>query len=151
MADDIFYFAYGSNLNSDQKEDRTGPIREARRARLLGYRFAFNKRAFKGGVYANIVPDEGSTVWGVVYRCKPETLDHMDIPEGVKDGHYIRYPVRVVLDDGQELDATTYVAGPAYVCPEGNPEAAYLNRIILGARAHRLPEDYIAAMLVPMS
>ena len=56
--DPVWYFAYGSNLDRDQKEARTGAIREARVARLRGYRLAFNKRASKAGrLYANIVPD----------------------------------------------------------------------------------------------
>ena len=41
--DDCWYFAYGSNLDVDRMQFRTGPMREARRVRLDGYRFAFNK------------------------------------------------------------------------------------------------------------
>jgi hypothetical protein len=52
---DQWYFAYGSNLSSEQKECRTGTIREARRARLDGYRIAFNKRGGDGTGKANIV------------------------------------------------------------------------------------------------
>ncbi len=45
---DLSYFAYGSNLAKDQMKERTGPIREARRAWIDGYRVAFNKRGDDG-------------------------------------------------------------------------------------------------------
>ena len=53
---DVWYFAYGSNMSRDRKEKRTGLIRSARKARLPGYRLAFNKDNHSGGAYANIVP-----------------------------------------------------------------------------------------------
>lgn len=54
MNGDQWYFAYGSNLFVDQKEERTGRSRQAIRSRLSSYRFAFNKRGGGGQVYANI-------------------------------------------------------------------------------------------------
>ena len=86
MNDDVWYFAYGSNLWTDQKERRTSAIRtgddQPRIARLLDYRFAFNKRGSKGQVYANIMPCPGGVVIGVVYRCRPSTVDTMSEWEG---------------------------------------------------------------------
>jgi cation transport regulator ChaC len=141
--DDLFYFAYGSNLNRLRKESRTGQIREARKARLSGYRLAFNKRANGGGVYANVVRQPGSEVWGVVYRCRPETLDRMDEYEGVLGGHYERSRVEVQVADSEIVQAITYVAGAKFICPEGQPTPEYLNLIIDGARGHGLPEKHI--------
>ena len=63
MNKDQWYFAYGSNLFINQKERRTGRIRQAVRCRLPGFRFAFNKRGNGGQVYANIVPDDAAEVW----------------------------------------------------------------------------------------
>jgi hypothetical protein len=72
---DRWYFAYGSNLLVEQKELRTGAIRKSLRCRLPAHRFAFNKRAASGDVYANVIPDESATVWGVAYLCdKPLSL-----------------------------------------------------------------------------
>ena len=49
MNGDQWYFVYGSNLFTDQKEDRTGCIRQSIRCRLPGFRFTFNKRG-NGGI-----------------------------------------------------------------------------------------------------
>jgi len=140
---DQWYFAYGSNLVQEQKVNRTGPIREQRRVRLDGYRLAFNKRGNDGTGKANIVPDEGGTVWGVVYRCSPSALKEMDRYEGVSGGHYVRKTVCVRTDDGEELDAVTYVAGSAYVDNSLTRSSEYLQAILRGAREHGLPDEYL--------
>jgi gamma-glutamylcyclotransferase (GGCT)/AIG2-like uncharacterized protein YtfP len=136
-------FQYGSNLDPEQKEARTGPIREARRARLSRYRLVFNKRAASGGVYANVVKEDDQEVWGVVYLCSPNAIRRMDEKEGVRDGHYRRIDVTVQLETEETTEATTYVAGDEFICPEGYPSDEYLERIIRGARYHGLPEAWI--------
>lgn len=141
--DDVFYFAYGSNLDVEQKEFRTGPIRESLRCRLRGFRFAFTKQGEDDQVFANIVPDEAAVVWGVVYRCTPDTLNRMDRYEGVGGGHYVRSEVRVLCDSGEEVNAVTYVAGSKFLCTGRYPRPEYVHRVINGARHHRLPEDYV--------
>src|SRR6516162_5758002 len=110
MTDDVWYFAYGSNLWIDQKETRTGAIRSGndrpRIARLANYRLAFNKRGSKGQVFANIVACPGDQVIGIAYRCKPSTIDTMSEWEG----GYERQSVQVVIDDDSSVEAVTYVA-----------------------------------------
>lgn len=144
--DDQWYFAYGSNLSTGQMKRRTGPIREPRRARLDGYRLAFNKRGSDGSGKANIVPDAGATVWGSVYLCSPDALREMDSHEGIARGHYVHHRIRVRLDDGDELDAVTYIAGKSFLDDSLTPSAEYLATILDGARQHRLPDDYIRSI-----
>lgn len=143
MDRDQWYFAYGSNLFIDQKEQRTGRIRQAVRCRLLGFRFAFNKRGNGGQTYANIVPDAAAEVWGVVYLCDPTAIQEMDRYEGAASGHYDRIPVTVEKDSGEKVQAITYVAGEDSVCDVSKPRPGYLFKIILGARHHSLPEEYV--------
>jgi gamma-glutamylcyclotransferase len=140
---DRWYFAYGSNLAIDQKERRTGPIREIRRARLDGYRIVFNKLGSDGMAKANIRPDGTCVVWGVAYLCNPMALKHMDEHEGVPSGHYNRKCVQVQCDSGDVLEAITYVASGAYVRSSIAAAPEYLQRIISGARSHGLPENYV--------
>jgi len=143
MNGDQWYFAYGSNLFIDQKEERTGRIRQAMRCRLQGFRFAFNKRGNGGQIYANIVPDDAAEVWGVNYLCDPLAIQEMDGWEGVSSGHYERIPVTVEKESGEKVEAITYVAGEDFVCDPGNPSVEYLGKIISGARHHSLPEEYV--------
>ena len=124
--------------------DRTGGIRAAIPCRLRGYRMAFNKRAASGpGVYANIVPEASARVWGVAYLCDEAAIHALDRYEGVSGGHYRPERVEVVTEEGRVLQALTYVAGAEHMCEGRRPARAYLNKILEGARQHRLPEEYV--------
>lgn len=143
MAADIWYFAYGSNLSMDRKQQRTGLIRSARTACLKGYRFAFNKGGAGGEVYANIVASPGDVVWGVVYLCDPKAMASLDHYESVETGDYWRQPVEVETTDGEQLRAEVYLAGEDFVIAVGHPRPWYLDLILSGAKKHGLPEEYI--------
>jgi len=143
---DVWYFAYGSNMSVDRKRVRTGLIRKSHRAMLRDYRLAFNKAATGGGVYANIVESDGTSVWGVIYLCDPAAMAELDRREGVMGGHYERTTVTVELDGGTKETAETYVAGQKYLVSEGSPTDEYLDFIVTGAGEHGLPSEYIQAV-----
>lgn len=140
---DTWYFAYGSNLSKDRKQQRTGLIRSSRKVRLANYRLAFNKAANGGGVYANIVEQAGSEVWGVVYLCNPEAMAKLDLNEGVMGGHYEQVQITVEMEDGTRYEADTYVAGERFVVAEEKPTDEYFGFIVNGASEHGLPLEYI--------
>jgi len=143
MNDDVWYFAYGSNLSTIQKELRTSAIRTGddrpRIALLADFRFAFNKRGGKGQVFANVMACPRNQVIGVVYRCKPSTVETMSGFEG----GYERRTVVVVIDDNTSVEAITYVAMKKNVVDDARPTDEYLTRIVDGAIQHGLPPDYI--------
>jgi gamma-glutamylcyclotransferase len=138
---DTWYFAYGSNLWIDQKEERTSAIRSGAQApqtaRLADYRLAFNKPSKKWKFVANIMSCPGEEVIGVVYRCNQATMEQMDSWEP----GYKREDVPVVLDNGESALAITYVAESTVA--DGQPAAEYVAKIIAGARQHGLPQAYI--------
>jgi cation transport regulator ChaC len=144
MSDDSWYFAYGSNLWIDQKVERTGAIRTGderpRIARLKDYRLAFNKRGARGQVCANIRHSAGDEVIGVVYRWGLKARQTMGRCYEIG---YDEENVEVTTDQGEKLEAVTFVARPENVCDESTPSAGYLEKIITGARQHGLPEEYI--------
>jgi len=143
MTPDTWYFAYGSNLSMDRKQERTGAIRNARLACLKGYRFAFSKGGPRGEVYANIVPSACDVVCGVVYLCNRQTMASLDIYEGVETGDYRKIAVEVETVDGELLKAEAYIAGDDFVVEGGRPSGWYLDRIVQGAKEHGLPADYV--------
>ncbi len=141
---DRWYFAYGSNLSNHRMTRRTGPIRKAHVARLNDYRLAFNNTDKAGAeLYANIVPSAGDIAWGVAYWCSPQAMAALDEYEGVADGCYRREWVEVETSDGERLQAEVYIGGEKFTVAEGRPSDWYLDIILLGAKEHGLPEEYI--------
>jgi gamma-glutamylcyclotransferase len=142
----VWYFAYGSNLWTDQVVARTGPLapgnERPRIARLPNYRLIFNMLGEDGQVFANIeAPGEG--VLGVIYSFSPEALEKMDEYEQ----GYERRKV-VVVCAHEEVEAVTYVAKPDRIKEGREPSTEYLARIVRGAREHGLSEAYIRAIEV---
>jgi gamma-glutamylcyclotransferase (GGCT)/AIG2-like uncharacterized protein YtfP len=139
-----FYFAYGSNLETRNMKKWLGRVPPSTIARLPDYRLAFNAEGFEPQeIYANIVPHEGSSVWGVVYECEPEDLNKLDEYEDVDGGYYRRGRVVVVTAAGERLEADVYLACEGRLSADGQPSKRYSMQIISGAREHGLPSDYI--------
>ncbi len=141
----LWYFAYGSNLLSEQMATRTEPIREGvdkpRMAILPNYEVAFNMFGSDGQFYANIIASE-STVIGVLYRCSQTSIERLD---GYEAG-YERKSIVVTDKFGQRLEAEAYFALPGRTLTNGKPSLEYLQRILTGARMHGLPEEYVHAL-----
>lgn len=137
LTEDRWLFAYGSNLWTSQKVERTDPIRCAVRCRLPQHRLVFNKPSIHGDVRASVVADTTHCVWGVAYLCDPAAISRMDDYEV----GYRQDEVSVVTDSGKRLNAITYVA--TKTCDERLPPPEYLKRILDGARNHCLPAEYV--------
>lgn len=140
--DNIWYFSYGSNLSKDRFKKRTGSLPPSRTVFLTNYRFAFNVHADEV-IYANIVPCEGSIVWGAIYWCSLANMETLDIYEGVEKGFYRRIGVEVETTMGERIKAEAYIGGENFVGSEGLPSDDYLQTILTGAAEQKLPQEYI--------
>ncbi len=148
-ADEIWHFAYGSNMNQAVFCTRRGmrPL-EWRAGCLAGYRLRFNLDGRPRGraAPANIAPDPAADpvaeVWGVLYRITRADLVHLDSTEGVPNrGRYRHLHAEACDMDGNRLAVVTYMAdGNAH---DGNPSRRYITLLRDGARAHRLPAHYL--------
>lgn len=151
----MFYFAYGSNLEPNQMRSRAPGHRVVGLAGLRDHRLVFPlfSNDWGGGV-ASVQPHHGDTVWGVLYEVGDDEIKRMDVYEyfrapGDQHNVYDREHLTVELvrpDDGsvpRRVRADVYVARPSNPSP---PSRRYLDVLLLGARHHRLPEDYVAQL-----
>jgi len=138
-----YYFAYGSNMDSNQLKGRIGSFLPSIPVYVKNYQFCYNKQGNDGSGKANIFPKDGSKTWGVIYEVDTETMKKMDKFEGVSGNHYRRQKVEVRSVDNQEYDAITYIACEIRIGKGLKPAPRYLDTIIRGARDNELPEDYI--------
>lgn len=138
--DEVWYFAYGSNMKESIFRERRGmcPL-ESRAGRIKGYRLRFNLEGRPKGkaAPANISPDPDAEVWGVLYKITRAGLLHLDSTEGVPGRRY--RPIWLQAEDinGDPLTAVTYIAQGKET--DGNPSLRYLTFLREGARAHGLP------------
>ena len=134
------YFAYGSNLKLARVQARVPSARFFARARLPNGRLSLNKRGRDGSGKANLAPEGGAGVWGVLYDVEPEHWTWLD---GHEQG-YARADVRVHTEEGDEISALTYVA--TTLTDEPVAFDWYKRLIVEGAREHGLPGDWVAAL-----
>lgn len=140
----VWYFAYGSNMNPERMRKRIGEWSIRVPARLEGWRLVFNKIASRNPCegYANIVPAENSRVEGCLYLLPETSLQKLDRCEGVVDGHYERRKVMVQrVDTGELIEAITYVACAGWIKDDLKPTRDYLRHLLAGADC--LSEGYL--------
>ncbi|GAS98663.1 phage-related replication protein [Mycolicibacterium canariasense] len=127
------YFAYGSNLCVDQMARRCPDATDPRPATLADHDWLINER----GV-ATVEPLPGAVVHGVLWQVSGHDLKALDSAEGVPV-RYRRDRLVVHTADGTH-DAWVYIDPRVEA---GAPRPGYLERVIGGARQHRLPQRWI--------
>ncbi len=135
------YFAYGSNLDEQQMRERCPGSRALFRARLRDHRLDFtylSATRWRGGT-ADILPEAGSLVFGLVYAMGDGDFAALDRFEA----GYERVQL-VVEDDASGAHSVTSYR----VRDKGSfaPHELYLNKILREAERLRFPDDYVARL-----
>ena len=147
----MLYFAYGSNMDWAQMQQRCPSARFLNRATLADRQIAFTRKSVsrRCGV-ADVVRAAGQRVWGVVYEIEETEVGKLDECEGYQSGRawnaYWRRECTVFLDDDAQnpLVCSSYFATPQPEPPL--PSRAYVHHLLDGARRWGLPADYIAQL-----
>ncbi len=147
------YFAYGSNLSTEQMKDRDVVYSESRIAILEGWKLIFPVYSYGwgGGVADIIVAGDDDIVEGAIYETDQKGLRQLDHYEGrqtqsgVEVGLYRRQYIWVRSEQDAEK-VLTYIVNHTDGYKESNdhpPSDKYLNTIVRGAESHGLSQDYI--------
>ncbi|MFC1479795.1 gamma-glutamylcyclotransferase family protein [Planctomycetota bacterium] len=131
---DITYFAYGSNMNLGQMEQRCPGAKVLSTGELDKFRFIINERG-----YATIIPDEGSAVYGVVWQISKNHEKRLDEYEGVDRGLYEK-EYHTINTETESYSSLVYIASDR---EKGKPKPGYIEGVIKGAESNSLPQDYI--------
>lgn len=99
---DVLYFAYGSNLHVSQMAQRCPSSVFVGTGTLSGYRWQINER----GV-ANVVPEDGSSVEGLVYLVNARDVRTLDRSEGVARKLYQKHMLEIVLQRHRQYSSFT--------------------------------------------
>lgn len=146
MSDQVWYFAYGSNLDPDRFRDRICDWSERKRAILGDYRLRFSGEVTsEGGGGAIIEEAPGDHVYGGVYRisrAQIETMDQVELGAATNpDRRGERAQLTLRCPDGT-LEVEVYVVPrpKRYRAPSDS----YLGHIVKGLRAFGYGEDVVA-------
>ena len=134
----MLHFAYGSNMDPERMHQRCPDAAGPQVAALADFRFAISARGI-----ANILPFDGTQVYGVLWTVSERDLENLDRLEGIADGITRRQSLAVQSASGERVDAVVYMAPDVATGP---PKEGYLERILRGARIARLPEGYITEL-----
>lgn len=128
----VYYFAFGSNMDLERVVYRNLSFEKRESAKLIDYNLLFNKKAYGeyGQTFANIEPKEGSFVEGILYHTNEESIDILDDYEACPD-HYTREFINVVTANNETVEAITYIANPRQI-GNGKPTRRYLNFLLAG-------------------
>jgi gamma-glutamylcyclotransferase (GGCT)/AIG2-like uncharacterized protein YtfP len=141
----IKYFAYGSNLDLPQMKRRCPSSELISKGSLPGYRLTFNKFSSGwGGGVADVIQDQGSKVWGLVFELSDTDLERLDRYEGYhKDctSLYERWKAVIDTPNGQVSDVWVYtvVKKQQFV----KPTLEYLQIIKDAAKKWNFPKAYL--------
>lgn len=138
-------FAYGSNMCSGRFRDyEVVPEGPGRAALLQDHRLRFNKKSsIDGSGKANLEPQKGGQVWGVLYTIRDAELQTLDDGEG---SGYFRKKMPVCTTEGASTEAWVYFACDPSREPALRPYTWYKRFLVEGAKEHGLPAEYIEAL-----
>jgi AIG2-like family len=146
----MWYFAYGSNLESATLRGRRGiAFTRAVVVRAPGWRVVFDKPPLFpiGEGFANIVADLDATALGVAFEVSADDLAHIELSEGVPIDNYRRVelavePLVAVPDPPSEAVSLASDRRDETL----RPSTRYMEIVIRGALEHGLPADYVEAL-----
>jgi hypothetical protein len=102
------YFAFGSNMDAAQMEERCPGARSLGLAILPGHRLVFRgPSSNRGGGVGSVDPWEGGEVIGLLWEITTQDVATLDRREGAPHW-YQRVPARVVQVGGASVEALLY-------------------------------------------
>ena len=137
----VYYFAYGSNMSSERVQRRVPSSISLGTLRLFGYRLCTNKKSKDGSSKCNLIIDDDTIVWGVLYSLLESELPKLHRAEGLGYGYEEK---RVHIQYNEEtISVFFYVAQSTHICHDLLPYEWYMKYVQMGAIEHQLPKEYM--------
>ena len=143
-AETFLYFAYGSNMLTRRLLERTPSARVVGVAALPAHELRWHKVSKDGSAKCDIVQSSvpQACVHGVVFEIAAADRAALDVAEGIGMGYK---GCEVVVNTAHgALQAWTYRA--TNIDPLARPYPWYKALVVAGAKEHRLPGAYVAAL-----
>jgi hypothetical protein len=146
--DELFYFAYGSNMNKEQISARCAKAKVVAVAKLSDFQLAFfGHSVVWDGAEETVVPSPSHDVWGVVYQLSASDQERLDDAQGARldgSGPYFHFPATVTAADGSSYSVLLFKKDS--LGRRLKPSQEYLSFIAQGAADRELPAAYVEAL-----
>jgi hypothetical protein len=144
-SDELYHFAYGSNMNPEQLAAHGVKPKVVAVAKLSGHQLVFfGHSVIWDGAEETLILVSGHDVWGVVYELSSADRDRLDDWQDARldgSGSHFHSPSTVTGVSGNTYKVLLYKKD-AQGEPR-KPSQEYLNFIVNGAVARDLPAAYI--------
>ena len=144
---DLWYFAYGSNMQAATFRGRRGITwTRAQAGRAPGWRLVLDKPPLVPGheSFATMIPAADAETFGVLYAITADDMAHIDLTEGVLIGNYRRIEIAVEPLQSADKPVRAFTLVSDEHAPELRPSARYMALLVEGAEEHSLPAAWIA-------
>ena len=140
-----YYFAFGSNMDKKRMEIRTHESSDRQKGIMEDWKLVFNKikDEERGSGYANIEPEIGSIVEGIIYKVSEDAIKKLDKKEGVPDD-YLQETMSVGNENQESISCIVYIANRSKINNSLKPERWYLNHLLEGKEF--LSENYYSEL-----
>jgi len=129
------YFAYGSNINLEQMEQRCPDAQVVGPVTLKDYELQF-----RGYGFATIAPKKGSVVHGLLWKLTPVCERALNRYEGYPR-HYTQEFVTVQTPGGSKIPVMAYIMAEPMCREPALPSPQYYHTILKGLVMNRIPAD----------
>lgn len=143
-----YYFAFGSNMDMQQLEDRKDEFADRQKVIMKAefadrqkgimedWKLIFNKINVRrnGSGFANIEPEIGSIVEGIIYKVNDDAIKILDWYEGVRFDSYCRETMFVESERNESINCIVYIANPTKTDNSRKPEKKYLDHLLAGKK-----------------
>ena len=132
----MLYFAYGSNLNHHQMNNRCSRAKYIKKHTLNGYKLCFSHKT-NHSIYghANIIKSKNTKVPGAIWKISKKDEKELDSYEGVNYNYYSKEYLRI-----NDKKVLVYVQKIYYL---KKPNSTYLHTIIDGYKDCSLDLNYL--------
>ena len=129
----LYYFAFGSNMDKERMEERTHESSERQKGVLKDWKLVFNKikDEERGSGYANIEPEIGSIVEGIIYKVSEDAIRILDKWEGVPIAYH-KKTMLVENSNKESVNCIIYIANHSKTDNSLKPEKKYLDHLLEG-------------------
>lgn len=162
------YFAYGSNMDTEQMLERCPSAKHIGTGLLFEYKIGFTRfSSSRDSSVADVIPKKNGTVWGLLYSISTDDLPTLDKWEGVPNSYRrVKKSIYFLTPDNspflkpgkqyEELNQYEDLYGAIYEgwiyevvnkTRQPNPTDAYFNMILKAVYQHRFPSVYVDEIL----